>query len=253
MGGLLYATPVHAAGLIPDPTGRCPEDYASGTTVTTPLGQPCKDGASRDYSLGDVKSVMARIGNFMLGISGAVALVVFVVGGFYFVMSAGNSKMVSKGIDLMVSGVIGLIILFSSYTIIAYGIKTFVGSEGDQFLPKASGPAAAAGAAGGGAAQSYAISVPMTGVTADAQCSFLTGTDNNCVSTATCPGTLIDGACATGKKCCFPTKAAAQTTLCGKLGGTCTSNSSPCNGGNGAFASGLCPGAATVQCCLPAQ
>jgi hypothetical protein len=245
VGGILsYATPVAAAGLIPSPTGKCPEDYASPVSKMTPLGESCKDG-DRDYSLGDVKSVLVRIGNFMLGVSGAIALVIFTLGGFYWVMSAGSSKMVQKGKDLMKSGVIGLVILFSAYTVVAFAVKLFAGDEGAKYLPKVGGVSGMDVGSSGGGSASGVISKPMAGVAASDQCVAIGG---NCPASGTCSGTVISGACSGALKCCLTVTNGSKTEKCGKLGGTCQDNKGACTG---PYVSGLCSGAASVQCCFP--
>lgn len=246
-GVFSFAEPVAAAGLIPAPTGKCPEDYASPVSKTTPITEPCKDG-DRDYSLGDVKSVLVRIGNFMLGVSGAVALVVFTIGGFMWVMSAGNSKYVEKGKELMKSGVIGLVILFSAYTIVAFGVKLFAGAEGAKYLPTVGAPGATPSGAGGATGSaSYPISVPMAGVAADQQCGKFGGS-GSCEAPTSCGGTLITGACPGTKKCCMTVTDGAQTEPCGKIGGKCQKKTTACSG---PYVSGLCSGDADTQCCFP--
>lgn len=245
-GFSLIAGSAHAAGLIPDATGKCPEDYRLNSDGTaskkTPLGQACITG-DRDYALADIKSLLVRIGNFFIGISGAVALLVFTVGGFMWLMSAGNSKTVERGKSLMVSGAIGLAIMFSAYTIIAFGLKQFAGSEADQYLPKVTNPntPASAGAA------SFSIFKPAAGISPEQTCGKIGGA---CVEKGKCTGAAtITGACTSSKDCCLNTKQGAQTTLCGKLGGVCQGAVNACTG---PLISKMCPLASSdIRCCLP--
>lgn len=246
--GVLVPATSYAAGLIPEPTGKCPEDYKLNPDGTarkvTPLNQSCTEG-ERDYALADIKSLLVRIGNFLIGISGAVALLVFTVGGFLWIASAGSAKQVEKGRAMMIGGAIGLAIMFSAYTIIAFGLKQFAGSEAQQYLPKTTDPNVGTGAA----AASYAIGKPALNVPAAQTCGKIAGA--SCVASGKCTGAaVIAGACSASQDCCLTTVQGAQTTLCGKVGGACQDNSQACTG---PYVKGMCPGVASVQCCIPVK
>ncbi len=73
--------------------------------------------------LGDVSDPRVIIGNIIktvLGIVGSLALVLFIYGGLMMMTSAGNSDRVSKGRNTLVWATIGLLVIFGSYTIVAY-------------------------------------------------------------------------------------------------------------------------------------
>lgn len=239
----LFAQPALAQGLLPTPKGKCPENYEKNTPANLKAG--CKDGAQRDYALDDVKTLMGNLGNWMLGISGAVALFVFVLGGFFWLISAGNSDLVSKGKGMMISAIIGLIIIFFSYTLITYGVRIFGGSGADQYIPKATGPKA-----GFNEEIQYSVAKNTSGGSYVNLCAKFAGvctTKGKCAS-----GTAISGACSASGDCCVTTKNPEQKSECGQLGGTCQANSMPCGG---AYVKNLClsGGAnfdATTQCCL---
>lgn len=55
-----------------------------------------------------------------LGLSGSVALLFFVYGGVMFLISAGNPERVSKGKQILIGSVIGIVVVFTSYTIIGF-------------------------------------------------------------------------------------------------------------------------------------
>lgn len=56
----------------------------------------------------------------ILGLTGVIALVAFVGGGVIWMTSGGNPEKVKKGRDVMVWAVLGLFIIFSSYSILKY-------------------------------------------------------------------------------------------------------------------------------------
>lgn len=253
MLGFLVVVPLtaHSAGLLPTPTGKCPEDYQNGTAPN--LSVPCKDGGQRDYALDDIKSFLAIIGNFMLGVSGAIVLFCFVLGGFFWIASAGNEKMVSKGKGLISGAVIGLIIMFTAYTLVVFAVRTLTGT--DAYKPTATGPGTG-GSGGAGGGQNNAIikgsisTMPLM-VDKNALCQKLSGSACQKVNTCTTSFAITD-ACGTdavsnGQECCMPIKDGSQTTPCGKMGGTCQDVSSPCNG---PYVKGFCSGGNSTQCCF---
>ncbi len=60
----------------------------------------------------------------ILGVSGALALLMFVYGGILWVISAGEDKRVTEGKDVMKNAVIGLVIVFGSWTLVNVVIST---------------------------------------------------------------------------------------------------------------------------------
>jgi len=235
-------------GLLPEPTGKCPEDYQKGTPAN--LSQPCANGEQRDYALDDIKSLLARIGNLMLGVSGAIVLFCFVLGGFFWIASAGNPKMVDKGKTLISSAVIGLIIMFSAYTLVVFAVRTLVGS--DIYKPGSVGPSAGGTGSSGQVAtvkKGTVSSIPPP-LTSAGLCEKL-ASGASCSSVNTCTSSYaIIGACGdVAQECCMPISSAggAQTTGCGKIGGTCQATSAPCNG---PYVAGLCGSGNSNQCCF---
>lgn len=61
-----------------------------------------------------------RVINGILGVVGAVALLYIVWGGVQWMTSQGNSDKIQKGKDTIVWGILGLVMIFSSYVIITF-------------------------------------------------------------------------------------------------------------------------------------
>ncbi len=251
MMSMFIATPLvaHGAGLLPEPTGKCPENYQNGTQAD--LSTPCKDGGERDYALDDIKSFLAIIGNTLLGVSGAIVLFCFVLGGFFWLASAGNEKMVSRGKTLISSAVIGLIIIFTAYTLVVFGVKELTGERAAEFIPAPQNSSTGGGAKAAGVIKG-SISKPPSGMEPTAVCAAISGT---CMSANKCTTAYsILGACASigssQQECCMEIDQGSQKTDCGKIGGTCQEESVTCAG---AVVKGLCNGkgqGASVQCCI---
>ncbi len=249
MLGSLFVMPLAAqtAGLIPEPTGKCPENYQDGTPAN--LAVPCEGDGERDFALDDIKSFLAIIGNYMIGISGAIVLFCFVLGGFFWLASAGNQKMVDRGKSLISGAVIGLIIMFSAYTLVILAVRTLVGS--DVYAPSSTGPAAPGPAGQNSSIIKGTITKMPLVVDMNGLCQKLSGSACKKVNTCTTSFAITD-ACGTdavsaGQECCMPVKEAAQISPCGKMGGTCQDTSTPCSG---PYVSGFCSKGNTMQCCF---
>ena len=73
---------------------------------------------SGNYTLNDIVSVAVIVANWMLGVVGSLALVMFIYGGVVFLLSRGNSDQVKKGQEIILGAVTGLVIVFASHAII---------------------------------------------------------------------------------------------------------------------------------------
>jgi len=89
-------------------------------------GQTDDDASSNEVKLtnpigkDDPAIIIGDVVKAILSISGLIALVAFVFGGVTWMTSGGNPEKVKRGRDMLVWAVIGLIIIFSSYTILRY-------------------------------------------------------------------------------------------------------------------------------------
>ncbi len=68
-----------------------------------------------DCTLDDILTVFVNVGNYVVGIIGAVVLLMYVVGGFYWLASAGRKEWVDKGKKYMSISTVGLLIVMFSY------------------------------------------------------------------------------------------------------------------------------------------
>lgn len=85
----LYAVPAFAAAL------------------TNPLGSS------------DLRVIIGNVIKAMLGLSGALALLVFVWSGIMMMLAAGSPDKIKKAKDSLVWATIGLVVIFSAYTLVA--------------------------------------------------------------------------------------------------------------------------------------
>lgn len=111
-----------------DPKKIC--DFRTQTCVDKPaepaVGIPTLPGGS-----GTIPEIIGRVIKGALGLSGVIALLMFVWGGASYMLAAGNSEKIEKAKQTMVWAALGLIAIFGSYGIVSALIKTVqTGSPG---------------------------------------------------------------------------------------------------------------------------
>ena len=72
------------------------------------------------------KSIVAIVGFFIktiIPLSGAVALLMLIVGAIYWIISAGESEQVQKGKDTVVWALVGAVVILGSYVALSFIFK----------------------------------------------------------------------------------------------------------------------------------
>lgn len=82
------------------------------------------------HSLAGMVAVLITVTDFILGIVGALALLMFVWGGFQWLMSAGEEERVKAGTTTLRNALIGLLIVFSSWIGVNFIVSTLTGKTG---------------------------------------------------------------------------------------------------------------------------
>lgn len=72
-------------------------------------------------------SIFAQVINTLLLWGGAVALLFIIIGGFRFIISMGNPEGVEKARNTVLYAILGLILIFLSYLIVAYLLADLLG------------------------------------------------------------------------------------------------------------------------------
>lgn len=57
--------------------------------------------------------------NWMLGLAGVIAVMFLIIGGFWYITSAGNEETAEKGKGTAINAIIGLVIIILSYVIVS--------------------------------------------------------------------------------------------------------------------------------------
>lgn len=67
----------------------------------------------------DIRNIIGRIIQAILGVTGAVSLLMFVYGGFLWLISGGEKEKVKKGQETMKWAVLGLAVIIGAYMIVS--------------------------------------------------------------------------------------------------------------------------------------
>ena len=105
------AHPVHAAALSGD-------QLFGGTDATSGEGKTFAGAAGLGST--DLTTTIASIIQVALGFLGIVAVVIILLGGFKWMTSGGSEDKVKGAKKLIFSGIIGLVIVLSSYAIASF-------------------------------------------------------------------------------------------------------------------------------------
>lgn len=94
------------------PSGTGQTELTEPVKIENPLRVGEKDPS--------IQELIGKVIQAALGISGSLALLMFIYGGFTWMLSAGNSEKVTKGKNTLVWASIGLIVIFSSYAMVRF-------------------------------------------------------------------------------------------------------------------------------------
>ena len=99
----------------------CPTSTIRGKNGGTYENSIAECNVPEDETDRDLMSILTNIINVVVGIVGFLAVVMIIVGGISYTLSAGDANKVKKAKDTIMYGIIGLIV-----AILAYAIVNFV-------------------------------------------------------------------------------------------------------------------------------
>ncbi|MEK7162066.1 MAG: hypothetical protein AAB729_05255 [Patescibacteria group bacterium] len=73
--------------------------------------------------------LLLKIIQFLLTFAGVVAVGVLVIGGFWYITSAGNEEQAEKGQKAITNAIIGLVVVILAYTIVAIISSTLIADK----------------------------------------------------------------------------------------------------------------------------
>jgi hypothetical protein len=83
-----------------------------------------RPAAEQVCTLNDFVRIAVNVSQLILGLTGSIALLAFIYGGFVFLLSGGSAQNVEKGKGILKAAVIGLVIVFASYSIIQFVLQS---------------------------------------------------------------------------------------------------------------------------------
>lgn len=86
------------------------------------------DKEPSEYGLGDIFEVIGNIMSIALMIASVVALIYLIIGGYQYIVSAGNPEAVQQAKQTILWAVVGLIVAFSALAVINFLIKNLTGT-----------------------------------------------------------------------------------------------------------------------------
>jgi hypothetical protein len=116
---------VVCAFIIPTPTLASNICSGSGVCTVQEVGPFMQNisvacGNQGDCTLGDIMTVFINVGNYVIGVIGAVVLLMYVIGGIYLLTSGGSSDRITTGKKYITVSTTGLLIVMFAYL----GIQT---------------------------------------------------------------------------------------------------------------------------------
>jgi type IV secretory pathway VirB2 component (pilin) len=92
----------------------CTNNATQDVKLDNPLGENLKSPTQ----------LYARIIYSFMGMTGVVALVIFIIGGYQWMTAGGNAEKVKKGLETIIWAVFGIIVIFASYAILRAVFET---------------------------------------------------------------------------------------------------------------------------------
>jgi hypothetical protein len=100
------------------------------------LAQSTGAGLPNPIGVNDPRIIIGYVIRAILGIVGSLALLMFIYGGFLWIMSAGNEERVTQGKKIIIYSTVGLAVIFFSYILVTFVIGALTGGgqdDGDNF------------------------------------------------------------------------------------------------------------------------
>ncbi|MBL7058207.1 hypothetical protein ISS03_02615 [Patescibacteria group bacterium] len=107
------------------PIDTCVADNANNASgnASTKFPNPLSGVTSGASGEAAIPLIIGQVIKSVLGIVGSLALAMFVYGGLIWMTAAGAPDKITKGKDVLVWASIGLLVIFSSYALVAFVIQ----------------------------------------------------------------------------------------------------------------------------------
>ncbi len=93
--------------------------YANGADAQLSRTFQCDPSSGLNCRAGtNVNDLIRTVINWVLGITFGIAVLFLIIGGFWYITSAGNEETATKGKNTVINAIIGIVIIILSYVII---------------------------------------------------------------------------------------------------------------------------------------
>ena len=92
------------------------------------------NGVNCSSASGSLTDLIIYIINIMLAIAGVIAVLFLIIGGFWYITSAGNEETAEKGKGTVINAIIGIVIVIMSYVIVSV-LSRFITSSPSTAAP----------------------------------------------------------------------------------------------------------------------
>lgn len=89
----------------------------------------CPPGLKCDSSTRSLPELIQFVINIILSVTALIALLFLIIGGFWYITSAGNEETAEKGKNTVINAIIGLVIIALSYVIVRVVINFVTSSR----------------------------------------------------------------------------------------------------------------------------
>ena len=99
-----------------------------GSSFAESPGYYAREGAS-SITVPDGPDLMTIIKNMLnttFGVVGVIAVIMMIIGGFYYMTSQGSPERVQKGKNTILYGIVGLIIVLSAFAIVNFVLDSLL-------------------------------------------------------------------------------------------------------------------------------
>jgi len=83
----------------------------------------CAGGDVQVQSVSDILIVIANVVRILIALSGALAVVFIMVGGIYYITSAGDPTRLKRAKEIIIQAITGLVVVIASYAAITFVAK----------------------------------------------------------------------------------------------------------------------------------
>jgi hypothetical protein len=116
---IFFVTPLSTNNVNAQNDWQNTDDTTTQREFPNPLGS--EEGSD------DPNVLIGKVINAALGVVGSLALLMFIYGGFTWMLAAGNNEKVEKGKNILIWATLGLVVIFSAYAIVNFVLTEALG------------------------------------------------------------------------------------------------------------------------------